>query len=113
MLLQGKDVELPQLQAELVAAGIEVPALGTHGDRLHTYDEDGAIVDLPPGAAAVVAAHEPVPPEPVPTPAERFDAVIDAARETLAGANTVNQVKAAVSDVLGGLQEIYGTGGTS
>lgn len=64
MILHGKAVNLPQLEAELAAADIEVRALGTAGDDLHTYDEDGAAIDLPAEAAAVVAAHEPEPPPP-------------------------------------------------
>lgn len=62
--LNGKQVDLLALRAELVAAGINVSALGTAGDELFTYDEDGSPVDLPKGAAAVVAAHQP--PEPPP-----------------------------------------------
>jgi hypothetical protein len=66
MNLNGKRVDLPQLKAELVAAGINVTALGQAGDILHTYDAAGQAVDLPPAAAAVVAAHvpPPVPPQP-------------------------------------------------
>ncbi len=52
-------VDLIQLKAELAAAGVPVNALGTDGDTIHTYDETGAIVDLPPAAAAVIAAHQP------------------------------------------------------
>ena len=52
-----KPVNLDQLQTELAAAGFDVPALGTAGDTVHTYDETGAVVELPPEAAAVLAAH--------------------------------------------------------
>lgn len=62
MKLDGKAVNLPQLAAELAAAGIAVPALGTAGDDLHAYDEDGVAIDLPTEAAAMVAAHVPEPP---------------------------------------------------
>lgn len=54
-------VDLRRLQAELAAAGITVPALGTNGDDLHTYDADGALLDLPPAAQAVLNAHVPPP----------------------------------------------------
>lgn len=57
MRLNGKRVTLPKLRQELVAAGVNLPALGVDGDDLHTYDEDGVIVDVPAAAAAVLAAH--------------------------------------------------------
>ena len=61
MRLDGRTVNLPALQAELRAAGVAVPALGTNGDELHTYSPAGEIIDLPPEAEAVVAAHLPAP----------------------------------------------------
>jgi hypothetical protein len=64
MNLNGKRVDLAQLQAELATAGITVPALGTAGEDLHTYDEDGAAIDMPPESAAVLEAHDPAPPPP-------------------------------------------------
>lgn len=69
MKLHGKAVDLPRLQAELAAAGIVVPALGTGNDLVHTYDESGVIAPLPPEAAAVIATH--VPPEPTEPSAPR------------------------------------------
>lgn len=59
MNLNGKRVELVQLQQEMIAAGVQVSALGTTGDDLHTYDQNGAAIDVPGGAAVVVAAHVP------------------------------------------------------
>lgn len=59
MLLNGKVVRYDQLQQELATAGIVVPALGQTGDDLHTYDAAGAYLDLPAGAAPVVANHVP------------------------------------------------------
>lgn len=60
MQLNGKALNLTQLQGELAAAGIAVPrGLGTAEDTLFTYDAQGLPVDLPAGAAAVVAAHDP------------------------------------------------------
>lgn len=61
----SKPIDLNQLQAELVAAGIAVPALAASGGDLdatdaktiHTYDAGGDIVDLPDTAQAVVDAH--------------------------------------------------------
>lgn len=73
MRLNGTTVHLPQLTAELAAAGIVVRALGTTGtllddpggNRVITYDDQGEIIDLPPAAAAVIAAHQPqLPPDP-------------------------------------------------
>jgi len=57
--LGGKKIDLALLQTELAAAGIVVPALGTAGDDLHTYDVSGAVVDVPAGVAAVLSAHDP------------------------------------------------------
>lgn len=63
MILNGKTVDLEALEIELNAAGIPTRALGTLGDEIFTYDEQGMPVDLPPGAAAVIEAHElPEPP---------------------------------------------------
>jgi hypothetical protein len=72
MNLHGKTVDLIQLQAELASAGIDVPALGTTGDEIHTYDEDGVPIDLPAEAEAVIAAHEADAPSPPLTLDERI-----------------------------------------
>ncbi len=53
----GIDIDLQQFQDELLAAGIQVPALGTAEDDLHTYNEKGEPVDLPSEAAHVLATH--------------------------------------------------------
>lgn len=65
MILQGKRVDLPQLQAELLAAGVAVArGLGTAGDELHTYDGSGDPLDVTGATAqSVLAAH--VPPAPI------------------------------------------------
>jgi hypothetical protein len=60
-----KPLDLGLLGTELEAASIIVRGLGTSGapphetgeKTLHSYDEDGAAVDLPAGAEAVVEAH--------------------------------------------------------
>lgn len=57
---------LPQLHAELTAAGITVPALGSYTDEsgaliVHSYDDKGDIVPLPKAAAKIVKAHQPQP----------------------------------------------------
>lgn len=67
MRLNGKRVDLPQLQSELLTAGVSVRGLGTQGDDLHTYNGGGTIVDVPASAQAVVDAH--IPP-PIPPPAD-------------------------------------------
>jgi hypothetical protein len=55
-------VHLPKLAAELAAAGIPTPrGLGHDGDGPHTYDDRGRRRELPPEAAAVLAAHVPPP----------------------------------------------------
>lgn len=59
MILNGKRVDLGQLQTELATAGITANGLGTSGDDLHTYDSKGVPIDLPAGATAVIAAHVP------------------------------------------------------
>lgn len=64
MNIGGRDVDLLQLQAELIAADISIRGLGRADDEVFTYTEDGEPIDLPSGAAAVLAAHEPSPPLP-------------------------------------------------
>jgi hypothetical protein len=63
MQFNGTNVSLPQLRTELAAAGIVVPSLGTYEEgstlQIHTYDQNGSTVDLPPAASAVLAAHVP------------------------------------------------------
>src|SRR5262245_20866637 len=60
--LQGKRVDLGQLQTELEAAGIPVEyGLGTADDYLYEYDAEGAPVELPAEAQPVVDAHVPPP----------------------------------------------------
>jgi hypothetical protein len=57
----GHQLNLKQLRDELAAAGLTVPALGTsqqgNKEELYTYDANGAMIDLPPAAAAIVQAH--------------------------------------------------------
>lgn len=60
--MPARSPNLPQLQAELAAAGVATPALGLDADGVHTYDTDGQRADLPPAAAPIVAAHVPVAP---------------------------------------------------
>jgi hypothetical protein len=57
MLLNGKRVTLDRLASELIAAGVSIRGLGQDGDELHTYNTSGVSIDVPPGAAPVVAAH--------------------------------------------------------
>jgi hypothetical protein len=84
-----KDVSLVQLQAELIAAGVDVKGLGTTGslkdgtEEVHTFDDAGAPVDLPQAASAVIAAH--TPPQPPPAPDFGGDAAMPA---QIAGAVT-------------------------
>lgn len=59
--LNGKVIALAQLQAEMIAAGIAITALGTANDFLFTYDAQGQPADLPAGADAVLIAHVPQP----------------------------------------------------
>lgn len=54
-------VAIDRLAVELDAASIPHRALGVYGGQLHTYDENGLPVELPPEAAAIVAAHVPDP----------------------------------------------------
>lgn len=67
-----KDIDLSQLEQELKAAGVSIRGLGTTGNdpatdlQVLTYDEGGALVELPSEAAAVIAAHTPTPPPPEP-----------------------------------------------
>jgi hypothetical protein len=57
MKLNGKVVDLQVLGAELEAADIPILGLGTVGDDVFTYDEDGAPAELPAEAVPVVDAH--------------------------------------------------------
>lgn len=59
--LGGKqNVQLEQLQAELIAAGIPVPyGLTRHGDALFTHAANGKQIDLPAQAVTVINAHTP------------------------------------------------------
>lgn len=57
--LNGKVVDLAQLQTEMVAAQVAIRGLGSDGTILFTYDENGQLADLPQGAAAVLTAHVP------------------------------------------------------
>ena len=82
MKLHGKAVDLPRLQAELAAAGIDVPALGTGNDEVHTYDVKGVIMDLPAAAAPIIAAH--VPPESQPPPRTLDERIAAAVEKALA-----------------------------
>lgn len=67
-----RELNMGQLLAEFRAAGFAAHGLGTTGvgpdgkDYLITFTEDGTATDLPPQAAAVVAAHEPEPEPEVP-----------------------------------------------
>lgn len=105
-----KALDLNRLEDELAAAGVEIRALGSAGriedDDLDvfTYDENGAIVDLPAEAAAVIAAHvAPEPPAPIDfgqdtQPADRLAEAVTSLRAYLgknppSGAETVAQVK--------------------
>ena len=68
-MLVSMVIRLDQLVDELAASGVVVPALGVIGQYvntgdeidLHTYDAQGAYLDLPAAAAPVVAAHVPQP----------------------------------------------------
>jgi hypothetical protein len=57
MDVTGLTLNLPQLADELTTAGITVTSLSRAGNELLTADGNGHLVDLPSGAAAVIAAH--------------------------------------------------------
>lgn len=57
----NKEVRLELLEAEMVAAGVAIRALGTAGDEVFTYSETGAPKELPLEAQAVIASHVPDP----------------------------------------------------
>lgn len=79
MKLNGKVVDLHALRDEMELAGIPLPALGTVGDDLVTYDADGHIIEIPDiiVAQAVLAAH--VPPPPPKSDIELLDEALDKA----------------------------------
>lgn len=91
--LQGKKVNLVQLQAELAAAGVVVPALGTIDGKLCTYDAQGVAISPPAAVAAVVAAHVAVFP---PTRAQALATALAAANAS----NDVPGLRAALAAVI-------------
>jgi hypothetical protein len=50
----GKPINLDQLEAELVAAGVSVSGLGMSDDYVYTYDADGEMTEFPSGAKTTV-----------------------------------------------------------
>lgn len=54
----NKQLDLDLLRQQLATAGITVGALGKAGLLVHTYDEAGLPVDLPPAAQSVVDTHD-------------------------------------------------------
>lgn len=88
--LNGKVVDLGQLQGELVAAGVDITGLGISGGDLITYNDEGQPADLPEGAAAVVVAHTPV------IPSDPIAEADIAAFTAISSATTLDQVKAAI-----------------
>lgn len=77
-----KAIDLPMLATELAAAAVVVNGLGTTGALesddydVHTYDAEGASIDLPPEAAPVVDAHDASKPQ----RSKAFEAAEDAER---------------------------------
>lgn len=66
-MIVNKAFAAAQLDAELTAAGVQHrklgwAVLGATSFDLHTYDAQGLVAELPPAAAAVIAAHVPAPP---------------------------------------------------
>ncbi len=59
LALNGKVIDLVQLQAEMNTAGVVVTALGSDSQTVYAYNGQGQPADLPAGAAAVLAAHTP------------------------------------------------------
>ena len=67
----GKALDLSQLLADMLTAGVAILALGTQGPglgdpptwptMLFTYDASGKPSDLPPAALPMLAAHVPAP----------------------------------------------------
>lgn len=64
LALNGKAINLAQLQHELITAGMSITGLGSDGTDVFQYDSNGMPADLPNGAAAVLAAHVPEPDAP-------------------------------------------------
>lgn len=64
-------IRLEQLQREMERAGMRLP-LTQVGETVRAVAPDGSLVDLPPEALAVVAAHVPVTPSPVSPPSEKL-----------------------------------------
>lgn len=81
MRLNGKTVNLRQLEGEMGAAGLAIRSLGTAGDDCFTYTATGSPIDLPPQARAVIDAHTPRGTSTPVVPLETLVADIDAASD--------------------------------
>jgi hypothetical protein len=90
MKLNGKSINMKQLEGELLAAGVQIRALGQVDDDLHTYTASGSITDVPANAAAVVAAHVPAPANP------RLRDALASWKGTVGRANNLADLKAAL-----------------
>lgn len=100
--LDGKAIDLEQIAGELAAAGIPVPlGVGVTADRLHTYDAEGELADLPPAADAVIAAHQ-KPPAP-PSRDERLLAAVASATSAVAAGGFTAQQTQVLQAVFNGL----------
>lgn len=53
-----RPVDLELLRTQLASAGIATTALGQSGNVVHTYNDRGEAMDLPPSAQSVVDAHD-------------------------------------------------------
>lgn len=61
MLLNGKRVNLNQLETELRASGITLRALAVSADDLKLVNDSNAQIEPPPSAVTVIANHVPPP----------------------------------------------------
>ncbi|HBV95782.1 MAG: hypothetical protein JL50_10850 [Peptococcaceae bacterium BICA1-7] len=92
MKLNRKTVDLVKLGEELTAAGVPHNALGTAGDEIFTYNEQGEPLELPAEAGVVIDSH--VLPQPEPDPDEELAVAITAA-------TTLDQLKNALLGKVG------------
>ena len=75
-MIVNKQINLEQLEKELINSGITIKGLGMNDDYLHTYDENGIVLDLPFESRTIIELHNAITLQ-YPTTAERLQMAED------------------------------------